>query len=417
MRLAVFTNQFPARIATFFARDMRALIDAGVELDVYALYPCEPALWPCVPALLDETVLPRERVHHLSPWRALASRPAAPGARVRRFAGDLWHAAAASARYGPAPVGKTAYAALLAWGWSARHHARPYDHVLAYWGNHAATCAYLVHRLAGWDVPFSMLVHARMDLYRQPAFLAEKLCYADNVFTVCDYNRRYLRQRFAAIYPRIAPRLHVHHLGLDLEHLPFEVGGRPEQHLVTVGRLERLKGIHVLLDALLHLSRRGIRPTLDVVGGGEALAGLRARAERLGLADRVRFLGWQSADAVEQAMRGATLLVHPSIAPDAMPTVLKEAIAVGTPVVASRLAGIPEILDGGRCGVLVPADDAPALAEAIAALLADPARRQRLAEAGRRHAEHLFDMRRNGQRLADALRATRRGADAAREVA
>ncbi len=416
MRLAVFTNQFPSRLSTFFARDMRALADAGVELDVYALYPCDATLWPCVPPLLDERVLPRERVHHLRPWRALASRPPERGG-ASRFARDLWRATSAAARYGPAPVAKTAYAALLAWGWNARHQLRAHDHVLAYWGNHAATCAYLLHRMGGRDVPFSMIVHARMDLYRQPAFLAEKMCYADNVFTVCEYNRAYLRERFAAVYPRIAARVRIHHLGLDLAELPFVDGDRPAQHLVTVGRLEHLKGVHVLLDALARLDARGVRPTLDVVGGGEALPALRARAERLGLASRVRFLGWQSSDAVEAAMRGATLLVHPSVAPDAMPTVLKEALAVGTPVVASRLAGIPEILDDGRCGVMVPPADVDALADAVAALLADPARRRTLAVAGRRHAERLFDMRRNGQQLADVLRATRRGDARAREVA
>ncbi|MGZ8455009.1 MAG: glycosyltransferase family 4 protein [Gemmatirosa sp.] len=416
MRLAVFTNQFPSRLSTFFARDMRALVDAGVELDVYALYPCDATLWSCVPALLDERVLPRERVHHLRPWNALASRPPA-GSGARRFARDLWRATSAAARYGPAPVAKTAYAALLAWGWNARHQLRAHDHVLAYWGNHAATCAYLLHRLGGRDVPFSMIVHARMDLYRQPAFLAEKMCYADNVFTVCEYNRQYLRERFAAVYPRIAERVRIHHLGLDLAHLPFAEGGRPDAHLVTVGRLERLKGVHVLLDALVRLAARGVRPTLDVVGGGESLAELRARAERLGLTDRVRFLGWQNGEEVEQAMRGATVLVHPSVAPDAMPTVLKEALAVGTPVVASRLAGIPEILDDGRCGVMVPPDDVEALADAIAALLADPARRRRLATAGRAHAERVFDMQRNGRLLADVLRATRRGDARTREVA
>jgi glycosyltransferase involved in cell wall biosynthesis len=101
-------------------------------------------------------------------------------------------------------------------------------------------------------------------------------------------------------------------------------------------------------------------------------------------------------------------LVHPSIMPDAMPTVLKEALAVGTPVIASDLAGIPEILDHGRCGVLVPAGDVGALADAIAALLRDEARRREYATVGRQHAERLFDLRRTGQRLAEQLRSTPR---------
>jgi len=98
--------------------------------------------------------------------------------------------------------------------------------------------------------------------------------------------------------------------------------------------------------------------------------------------------------------------VHPPISPDAMPTVIKEAMAVGTPVIASDLAGIPEMLDDGRCGVLVPPGDGAALAEAIAALLGDAERRRRLADAGRRHMERHFDQRTNGAELARRLTAT-----------
>jgi glycosyltransferase involved in cell wall biosynthesis len=105
-------------------------------------------------------------------------------------------------------------------------------------------------------------------------------------------------------------------------------------------------------------------------------------------------------------MRAATILVHPPISPDAMPTVIKEAMAVGTPVIASDLAGIPEMLDQGRCGVLVPPGDRAALAQAIAALLEDPDRRRHYAEAGRRHTERRFDQRINGATLARRLATT-----------
>lgn len=89
-----------------------------------------------------------------------------------------------------------------------------------------------------------------------------------------------------------------------------------------------------------------------------------------------------------------------------MPTVVKEALAVGTPVIASNLAGIPEMLDNGRCGVLVPPGDIPALACAVEALLASPELRQHCAMAGRQHMEARFDMWRNGRLLADRLRMT-----------
>jgi colanic acid/amylovoran biosynthesis glycosyltransferase len=100
--------------------------------------------------------------------------------------------------------------------------------------------------------------------------------------------------------------------------------------------------------------------------------------------------------------------VHPSVAPDAMPTVIKEAMAVGTPVVASDLAGIPEMLDGGRCGRLVPPGDAAALTVAIAELLDAPLRRRELADAARAHLDARFNLWTNGAALAATLRRTER---------
>ena len=73
MRLAVFTNKFPSRISTFFARDMRALIDAGIDLDIFPFYPLEPELWRYVPDILNERVLPRNKIHHISLTRAFRS--------------------------------------------------------------------------------------------------------------------------------------------------------------------------------------------------------------------------------------------------------------------------------------------------------------------------------------------------------
>jgi 2-polyprenyl-3-methyl-5-hydroxy-6-metoxy-1,4-benzoquinol methylase len=87
-----------------------------------------------------------------------------------------------------------------------------------------------------------------------------------------------------------------------------------------------------------------------------------------------------------------------------VPTVIKEAAAVGTPVVATRVVGIPELVVEGESGLLVEAGDALALAGAIAQVLADPALGARLAAAGRAHAERLFDLQENAERLATLIR-------------
>jgi glycosyltransferase involved in cell wall biosynthesis len=150
---------------------------------------------------------------------------------------------------------------------------------------------------------------------------------------------------------------------------------------------------------------------LDIIGDGPERLRLGQLADSLGVTSQVTFRGLLTFDAVVAAMADATLLVHPSIGlGDAVPTVIKEAMALGTPIIGSAVAGIPELLDGGRCGVLVPPCDAHALAGAIDNLLDDGPRRSQYAAAARRFAERQFDLWRNGSALATRLKSARKAA-------
>ena len=119
------------------------------------------------------------------------------------------------------------------------------------------------------------------------------------------------------------------------------------------------------------------------------------------------FRGWLKFDEVRTAISEATILVHPSDGlGDGLPNVIREAMALGTPVIASDIAGIHEALDNGRCGMLVPSTDVMALVDAIKKLLADSQLRQTFAVLARKRAEDKFDMWRNGKALAELLRGT-----------
>jgi len=407
VRLAVFTSKYPARVATFFERDMRGLIDAGVEVDVFPIYPLDPAMWQYSLDLLD-SVLPRNRVHHLSlPQALLAGRSWPP----RRAATGLRDAAAITAsalRFGPTAFAKSAYVMPKAWAW-ARQFPDRFDHVLAYWGNYAASCAYAFHRLTTRQTPFSIWLHAGTDLYRNPVFLRQKLLYADSIITCIDFNRSYVEEHFADIAPRVRDKMHVSYHGLALAEFPYAPDGRPEARVLAVGRLAPEKGYEYLLRAAADLVGRGVSLEVEIVGDGPEAPALRALSASLGIADRVRFAGWVPFREVRRAMQQATVLVQPSAGlGDGLPNVIREAMALGTPVVASRIAGIPEALDDGRCGVLVPTRDATALADGLQRLLADPVMRRSYAERARRRTEELFDMRRNGAQLAAHLSRVKR---------
>lgn len=393
---------------------MRALLDAGVEIDVFPIYPLDRAMWRYAQPLLGPDVLPRERVHHIGFWHSLARLVASPSASSPRglggFLRDVAAVSGAALRYGPGPLAKTAYVAPKAWAAAGRYADR-YDHVLAYWGNYAATCAYLFHRLQRRRVPFSIWLHAGTDLYFRPAYLRQKLEYADTIITCCGFNRSFILDRYRAVADRLAPKIHVCYHGLSLPEFPYRPDDRPPRRIVAVGRLARDKGFADLLRAVAALGRReGERrlvAEVEIVGDGPERRALERLARRLGIADRVVFRGWLRFDQVRAAMTAATVLVHPSDRlGDGLPNVLREAMAVGTPVIASRVAGIPEALDDGRCGVLVPPRNVEALADAIAAVLGDAGLRGTLAARARHRTEQLFDMVPNGARLAELLAST-----------
>jgi glycosyltransferase involved in cell wall biosynthesis len=407
MRLAVFTNRFPAEMSTFFARDMRALINAGVDIDIFPFYPLESELWRCVPDILNETILPRNRVHHITLRESLRS-PRTTKRKLHTFIRDMVAVYLSAAKFGTSRLAKTTYVGLKALAW-ARRYNRSYDHILAYWGNYAATCAYIFHRLLDRPIPFSMFLHAGMDLYEGQVYLKEKLLYADNVFVVCEFNRQFLYEHYNDIFPQISSKIHKYHLGLDFAEFQYDSNSRSGRKILAVGGLEKYKGFHHLLRAGAILCSRGLDYEIDIVGGGKEANSLKRLAAELQIEKRVKFLGWLPSDEVRTAMSRATILVHPSSGPgDAVPTVIKESMALGTPVVASHIAGIPELLDGGRCGILVPPGNPQELANAIEKLLTNEALRVRYADAARKYAEDTFDLWRNGQRLAEILSSTTR---------
>jgi colanic acid/amylovoran biosynthesis glycosyltransferase len=410
MRLAIFTSHFPGRVNTFFARDVRGLIDAGIDVEVFATHPLEPELWRFVPDELSEDVLPRSRVHHCSIARGM--RQAATNPLAWRSAWQVAAVSASAIPHGPGAVAKSAYVMTKALAWAREHHCR-FDHVLAYWGNYAATCAYIFHKAIRGNPRFSTFLHAGTDLYRSRIHLREKLLCADNIIVVCEFNRAFLQSVYPSAFPSMAPKIYLHHLGIDLNAVRFDPSPRPPDCLVAAGGLHPAKGFDDLLRAVGHLAGRNRRMMVTLVGGGPEEARLRRLAADLGVTECVRFVGWQSPDMVLKHIAAAALLVHPSPGlGDAVPTVIKEAMGVGTPVVASAVAGIPELLDHGRCGVLVPPRRPEALADAILALLDDEPRRAAFAHLARARAESHFCQTRNGAALAECLRRPRSTAQA-----
>jgi glycosyltransferase involved in cell wall biosynthesis len=183
--------------------------------------------------------------------------------------------------------------------------------------------------------------------------------------------------------PNCAGRIEVLHLGvarrtprLGRGEVRRDLGfGEGTKVIVTVARLAPQKALHVLLEALAHLSDE---VGAAVVGSGPLEASLKRQADRLGLGGRVRWLGYRH-DATE-VVAAADVFVLTSVW-EACSLAAQEAIALGVPVVSSDVGGMPELITDGVSGRLVPAGDARAVAEAIEETLSSPERAQAYAEA------------------------------------
>jgi len=158
-------------------------------------------------------------------------------------------------------------------------------------------------------------------------------------------------------------------------------------HLLAVGRLERQKGFDVLLDAMPAVLAAHPAARLTIVGEGRERARLEQRIRRLGLEGSVELAGWR--EDVGELLRGATLLVHPSRW-EGFGLVLLEAMSAGTPVVATDVGAIPEVVQRDATGLIVPPSDPAAIAEAVTRLLSEPEVARAMGRRGRRRVTEVF---------------------------
>jgi glycosyltransferase involved in cell wall biosynthesis len=221
----------------------------------------------------------------------------------------------------------------------------------------------------------------QIALGRLTAFLAD-LVLAPSAATAGEIRRDYGVSE-AGVLPNVTGGLDVEPALQDGE--TAEAGG----FLLFVGRLRIRKGVEVLLEALREVRTRHPGARLLIAGDGEHRAALERKVAELGLGPAAVFLGRCGASRVRGLLRGAAALVVPSTY-EGMPLVVLEAMEAGVPVVASRVSGIPEVVEDGVTGWLVPPEDPGALAAALARVLADPDEARRRGGAGRRRVDERF---------------------------
>jgi glycosyltransferase involved in cell wall biosynthesis len=288
-------------------------------------------------------------------------------------------------------------------------------HVHCHFANHPALAGYLVHRLVG--IPFSFTAHGS-DLHVDRTMLCRKVAEAAFVVTISESNAVV----FADECGGRPDNLEVVHCGIDggIFHPGEHRQGDPPR-ITCVGTLHEVKGQRHLIAAAAELVRRGCDVRVRFVGDGPDRARLERQAADLGLGPRVEFAGRRTRAEVVAILGDTDVLVAPSVPTaqgkrEGLPVVLIEALAAGVPVVASRLSGIPELVEDGVTGLTVAPGDELAIADAIARLLSDAALCERVTTAGRARVVERFDLDTNARRLIGLFRASTTAAAAASPV-
>lgn len=369
MHIAYLVNTYPRASHTFIRREIQALERMGCAVHRFAMRSDRAALRDA--ADRDED----RRTGHLL-----------EGGKVRLIVSALgWMArrpyrAATALRLALRCGGRANARALhLVYLLEAAHLARRCDdvgtkHLHAHFGTNSATVAMLARVMGG--PRYSFTVHGPEEFDAPAALsLGDKIAQAAFVVAVSSFGRSQLcRWADVADWPKVQ----VVHCGVEPARFPAPAPLPDGLHLVAIGRMAEQKGLPLLVEAMA-LAAPGLPGLrLALVGDGPLRPMIEGRIAALGLQDRIRLTGWLDEAAVRAELSAATALVLPSFA-EGLPMVVMEAMAAARPVIATAIAGLPELVTP-ETGWLVPAGDAQALADAIIALAAMP--RDRLVEMG-----------------------------------
>lgn len=286
--------------------------------------------------------------------------------------------------------------------WLGRElRARRIRHVHAHFAGLAARTAWLLRRL--WGITYSFTGHADDVFSPEPREISLEKLVADARFvaTETDYSRSRLESEFPTARGKIFRVFNG--IGGECFERRQEITGirvpRTDEPplVVSVGRLVEKKGFPSLLQACEILSRQGVSLRLEIIGGGPLEAELRSQITALGLGAVVTLHGAKPQSFVRARLVAARVFALAAQregdgGSDNLPTVIMEAMAAGLPVVSTRVAGIPEMVDDGRTGALVAEGDVAALAEALAMYLTDPMKALTQGEEGIKQARAKFDI-------------------------
>ncbi len=398
--IAYLCSEYPGVSHTFVLREVNALRRLGMRIETFSIRRAMQLLagadrvafqstYAIVPPRWRELIAAHLRLAVTAPLAytgglALMLRMGSPGLR-----GRLW---------------QLFYfvEAVVLWNECRRREVR---HIHVHIANAAADVAMMavcigtsVEPELPWSWSFTM--HGPTEFFDvNGSHLVEKLRSAQFVVCISDFARS---QLMVYCPPEMWSKLHVIHVGIPIEqftdHRPGALRSHEDRTILLIGRQVPEKGHGVLLEAVALLLERGLEVKATLAGDGAARADFEGLAERLSIAARVSFPGAVGQDDICALYADASIFCLPSFA-EGVPGVLMEAMAMETPVVSTRIAGISELIDDGHTGLLVAPGRADLLADALERLLRDPALRRAMGSAAREKVIREFNTETSAEQL------------------
>lgn len=398
--IAYLTGEYPRATDTFIQREVAQLREQGFDIQTCSIRATDAS----------HHVGPEQKAEHARTFQVQGTARAplkllAAHARILRTPKRWIGAAKLAWRTSPKGVKNRLWQLFyfLQAGVLADHMQRSgIVHLHNHFGNSSCSVAMLAAHMAG--LPYSYTAHGPMEFFEPHHWRIDaKIARASFVAAISHFCRsQCMLFSDAAHWDRIK----IVHCGTMPEMYGAARADRtPAKNLMFVGRLAGIKGVPLLLEALERLQGAHPDAHLTLIGDGPERADLEALTRAKGLSEKVTFTGYLGQAEVAEHLDRSDMLVLPSFA-EGVPVVLMEAMAARIPVIATRVAGVQELVEDGVSGLTLPPGDIESLTAGIDRLLSDPALCARMGAAGRAKVDAEFDVAKEAAWLGDLFKAS-----------
>ncbi|UXX83520.1 glycosyltransferase [Roseovarius pelagicus] len=400
MKIAYILNTYPQPSHSFIRRELQALERQGFQISRLAMRAAD------VPLVDAEDKAEATRTDYVLQAGVLALFGAVLRILLTQPRSAMVAISHAWRMGGVSEVGRLRHFIYLVEAAYVAHRctAESTEHIHAHFGTNAATVAMLAHLLGGPS--YSFTVHGPEE-FDAPRALSLGSKIANSAFTIAisQFGRSQLCRwvdfdhwdRIRVVHCGIVPARFANQTPLPEHGLSF----------VAIGRFVEQKGQMVLIPAWTRLVARHPEIHLTLIGDGPMRRDLETAVQEAGLSRNITFSGWLDEAGVRDALAASHALIMPSFA-EGLPMVVMEAMAAARPVIATYIAGTPELVQDGKTGWLVPAGDVDALVNAVEELAnLSPSDRNKMGAAGRKRVLARHDVEVEAAKLATAMRAAR----------